>query len=885
MHLRALRAGLVRLVGIFGRKARDHELMEELESHLQMHIEDNLRAGLEPQEARRQALVKLGGVEQTKEAYRRGDGFPMLADLWQDIRYGARTLRKNPGFTLVAVLTLALGIGANTAIFSVVHSVLLHALPYRDAERLVVVWENNRSGNHPRNVISPINFLEWQAQAKSFEGLAAFYDTRFNLTGAGEPVAAPVQVATSNLFSVLGADALLGRTFTAEDAEPGHNDVIVLSYGFWQRQFGGARDVVGKTVALDGVQVTIIGVMPADFKWFVKENSRSGKPAEFWVPTKLKERPGRYLSAVARLKPGVTFASAQAEMETIAGRIQQERPEFNTNMGVTLVPLREQLAGEIKTPLMILLGAVAFVLLIACANVANLLLARAASRSKEIAIRAALGAGRARIARQLLTESLLLSLVGGALGVGLAAWGIKALIALSPPNLIGSTQVAVNLTVLGFTCAISLVTGVDFGLLPALEAARFDANDALKESGRGHTGSRRSRRARSAFVVAEIGLALVLLVGAGLLVKSFTRLVSVDPGFDPKNLLTVRVQLPPKKYKEDAQVVAFFRQATEQVAHLPGVRSVSVANYLPFYTGLGARTSFFIEGQPKPAPGTESATDVRVTDENYFRTLSIPVLRGRDFTPQEATGDRHTIIINEALARKYFPGQDPVGQRITVDMMDNPQPNEIIGVVGDVRYDKLDAEQYPMVYWTQPQLAYSEMTFVVRTEGEPTAQADAVRRAIQSIDPNQPVADIRTMESWIDESVSRARFGALLLAVFAGGALLLAAVGIYGVMAYSVTQRQHEIGIRMALGAQASDVLRMVLGQGMTLTLTGIVVGLAGAFALTRVLATLLYGVSVTDPLTFAAVALLLAAVALIACYVPARRAVKVDPLIALRYE
>jgi putative ABC transport system permease protein len=809
----------------------------------------------------------------------------MFGTIWQDVRYAARTFLKTPGFTLVALVALALGIGANTAIFSVVNAVLLRALPYRDADRLVAVWEDNRRGKHPRNTISPTNFIDWQAQSKSFEGMAAFYDTRFNLTGAGDPVAVPVQIATTNLFSLVGANALLGRTFTPEDGEKGHGDVIILSYGFWQRQFGGATDVVGKTVALDGVNVTVIGVMPADFKWFVKENSRTGKPAELWAPTTMRPVPGRYLSAVARLKPGVTFAQAQAEMNTIASRLEQERPEFNTNMGVTLVPLREQLAGEIKTPLMILLGAVGFVLLIACANVANLMLARAASRSKEIAIRAALGAGGGRIVRQLLTESLLLSVTGGALGIGLAAWGVDALVALSPPNLIGAAQVGVSLPVLGFTLAVSVLTGVVFGLLPALEASRADANEALKETGRGNTGSRRSRRARAAFVVAQVALALVLLVGSGLLIRSFKRLVSVDPGFEPSNLLTMRVALPARKYKEDPQVVNFFHQATTQMASLPGVRSVSVANYLPFYSGLGARTSFTIDGQPAPAPGTEPSTDVRVVDENYFRTLNIPVLEGRTFTAQEATEDRHTIVISEALARKYFPGESAIGKHIAVEMMDKPPMNEIVGVVGDVRYDKLDGETYPMVYWTVPQLAYSEMTFVIRTEGDPSALSDAARRVVQSVDPAQPVADVRTMESWIGESVSRARFGTLLLTVFACLALLLAGVGIYGVMAYTVAQRQHEIGIRMALGAERKDVLRMIVGQGMGLALSGVALGLAGGFALTRVMSGLLYGVSATDPLTFAGVALLLITVALLACVVPARRATRVDPMIALRYE
>ena len=524
-----------------------------------------------------------------------------MGTIWLDVRYAVRVLLKSPAFTLVALVALALGIGANTAIFSVVNTVLLQRLPYRDADRLAVVWEDNRNGNHPRNVTSPANFLELQSQSKSFAELAAFFDERLNLTGAGDPVSVPSQICTVNLFRVLGAQAMLGRTFTDEESDPKRGDVVVISYGFWQRQFGGSRDAVGKTVQLEGTPVTVIGVMPADFKWFVKENSRTGKPAELWAPFKPRASSrGRFMSAVGRLKPGATLASARDEMNNIMANLGRQQPDYNNNTGVTLVPVREQLAGEIRKPLLVLLGAVAFVLLIACANVANLMLARAAARSKEIAIRAALGAGSARIVRQLLTESLLLSLAGGALGVGLAAWGVDALVALSPPNLIGQTRVGVSLPVLGFTLGVSVLTGVVFGLLPAFEASRTDANEALKESGRGTAGSRRSQRARSAFVVAQVALALVLLVGAGLLVRSFRRLTSVDPGFDPTNLLTARVQLQSRKYSEDAQVADFFRRATQQIAALPGVRSASVANYLPFYTGLGARTSFFIEGQPAP---------------------------------------------------------------------------------------------------------------------------------------------------------------------------------------------------------------------------------------------------------------------------------------------
>ncbi len=811
-----------------------------------------------------------------------------MSTVLQDVRYALRMFLKSPGFALVALVALALGIGANTAIFSVVNAVMLRALPYSNADRLVVLWEHNRQGSNPHNVLSPANFMQWREDAKSFEEMAAFYDARLNLTGEGDPEEIPTQVTSANLFRLLGNEAAIGRTFTDEDAEPGKDNVTVISHGLWQRRFGGAHDVVGKTLTLNGESITILGVMPEDFRWFIKENSLVGKPAELWLPIKFDERyrnsGGRFISAAARLKDGVSVEQAQAELSGIAARLERERPQRNTGWGATVVPVREQFAGEIKTALLVLLGAVAFVLLIACANVANLMLARATARQKEIAIRAAMGAGRLRVARQLLTESVLLSLAGGALGLLLALWGVDALVALSPPNLIGSEGVGISLPVLGFTFAVSLLTGVVFGLAPALEASRFNLNDSLKESGKSNSGSSRGRRVRNVFVVAQVALALVLLVGAGLMIRSFSRLQSVDPGFDPHGLLTMRIQLPGAKYKENTQRVAFFREAVERMRSLPGVRAAGVVSFLPF-ASVGARTDFAVEGRPEALPGQEPGTDVRVTDENYFAAMNIPVLRGRTFTTQEATEDRKVVVINEAMARKYFPNEDPIGKRLIVQMKAEPEPTEIIGIVRDAKYDKLEGETYPMVYWTHPQLAYTTMTLVVRTAGNPTALAAAAQREIQAIDKDQPIADVRTMEAWVDESVSRARFGTMLLAVFAGVALVLAAVGIYGVMSYSVTQRTHELGIRIALGAQTKDVLRLVVGQGMTLIVIGVVVGLAASFALTRVMSSMLYSVSATDPMTFVGISALLAFIALLACYIPARRATRVDPMVALRYE
>ena len=811
-----------------------------------------------------------------------------MRTLWQDVRYGVRMLLKAPGFTVVAVLALALGIGASTAIFSVLNAVLLRALPFRHAERTVIVWEHNRTRNRPQNTISPANFLDWQDQQSVFEEMSVFYDIRLNLTDAGEAEEIPAQVTTANLFHLLGVEPVLGRTFTPDDAEENRDKVVVLSYGLWQSRFGGAPDIVGQTLTLNGTKVTVLGVLPADFKWFVKEGSLTGKPAQMWTPFKLtagwRERKGRFPMAVARLKPGISREQAQAEMNHIASRLETQYQEFNKGWGVNLVPVREQFAGQIRTPLLVLLGAVGFVLLIACANVANLLLARAAARQREMAIRAALGAGRWRVVRQLLTESLLLALTGGALGLLLAMWGVEALIALSPPNLIGANSVGVSLPVLGFTFAVSLLTGVLFGLIPALEASRFDLNESLKEGGKGNMVSTRSGRARRVFVVAEVALALVLLVGAGLMIKSFMRLQAVDPGFDAENLLTMQLRLTPAKYREPNQRIAFFREAVARIEALPGVRSVGTVSFLPI-ASLGAATDFTIEGQPAPAAGDAPVTEVRVTDENFFRTMNIPVSAGRTFTEQEATGERQVVVISQDLARQYFPGEDPIGKRITVEMTDKPVPTEIIGVVGDIKHQSLDTETRPMVYWPHPQLPYSSMTLVIRTAGEPLSLAAAAQREIRQMDKDQPVSDVRTMKAWLGESIARSRFGATLLGVFATVALTLAAVGIYGVMSYAVAQRKHEIGVRMALGARAADIFKLVIGQGMILTLIGIGVGLLGAFALTRVIASLLYGVSANDPLTFGLITLLLAGVALLACYIPARRATKVDPMIALRYE
>lgn len=811
-----------------------------------------------------------------------------METLLRDLRYGARMLLKTPAVTLVAVIALTLGIGANTALFSVVNAVLLRSLPYTEGDRLAIVWEHRKIGaGNPQNVINLGNFYDWKEQNTVFSDMAAFFDRNVNLTSDGEPEEVPGQIATTNLFSVLGVNAFQGRTFDANDGGPGQPNVVVISYSLWQRRFGGGQ-VVGRKIILNNQENTIIGVLPADVGWYVQKGSMINKAPEIWSPwqvsNELKQRRGRFARAVARLKPGVTFEQAQNDMNVIAARLTQQYPEFDTNWGVNVVPLRTQFTGDIRKPLFILLGAVGFVLLIACANVANLLLARASSRRKEIAVRAGLGAGRWRIARQLLTESLLLSLVGGVLGLLLAWWGTKALIALSPPGLMDLRGVSVSLPVLAFTFALTLLTGIIFGLAPAVEATRFDLNDSLKEGGKNIGGGSRSQRLRSLFVVTQVALALVLLVGAGLFMKSLSRLRSVDPGFNSKNLLTMRVNLPERKYDTDPKVLDFFSRALEQLRAIPGVESAGAINTLPF-NGPHSGTRIQIEGEPARPPGQELHTGICVTDLNYFQAMQIPLKRGRLFTEQEAREMRHVVVVNEEFVRTNLPGQNPLGKRVTINMKDEDVPTEIIGVVGDTKHLGLDSENEELAYWPHPELVYSSMTMVIRTKGEATSIAPAAREVIRNIDPEQPIGEVNTMEGLLATSVARSSFNTVLLGVFSLVALVMAAVGIYGVMSYSVQQRTHEIGLRMALGAQQGDVLRLVIKQGIFLGLTGVGTGLLVSFGLTRLIVSLLFEVPATDPRTFAAVATGLFLITLIACYIPARRATKVDPLVALRYE
>jgi len=879
----------LRLRSLLRRAQVERELDEELQYHIQRQIEENLAKGLPAQQARLAALQAMNGIEQQKEKCRDTRRVHLIEDLVQDLRYGLRMLARNPVFTAIAVVTLALGIGANTAIFSVVNELLLRPLPFRNADRLVMLWEVNPSGRH-QNTTSRANFRSWREQSTAFEEMAAFSDLRLNLTGDGEPEEVSVQMATPELFQVLGVNALLGRTLTLDDGRA-KSAGVVISYGLWQRRFGGDPQILGRRAILNGTPFDVVGVMPAHFQWHIRSRSGTGKPAEMWIVLPMpKEGPallGRFLSVAATLKPGVSLEQATSELKVIEARIEQEDPQYNKGWGVEILPVREQFVGKVRTGLMVLLGAVGFVLLIACANVANLMLSRAAARQKEMALRAALGASRLRVIRQLLTESLLLALLGACLGVGLALWGIRVLVAVSPRDLINIQGTGLNLPVLAWTLTLSLATGVFFGLVPALESSRLNLSDALKEGGKTDAGQgARSSRLRNILVVAEVALAVVLLVSAGLLVKSFARLRNIDTGFDTDNVLTMVVPLAGARYQTDPQVIGFFRRATERIRSFPGVTAVGAVNYLPLYGGLGCSTGFSIEGEPQPPPGEGPSTNVRVTDEGYFAAMGIPFLRGRNFNDAECNEAKHVIIVSELFARQYFPNEDPLGKRISVDMFINPNPpTEIIGIVGDVRYDSLTDQAEPTVYYPMPELTYSVMTLAIHTSGNPAVIAPSVRGVLRETDADQPVSDVRTMDQVMGETLSRARFNTLLLGLFAGMAMLLAAVGIFGVMNYAVTLRTREIGIKMALGARPGQVLLFIMRQGLTLTLLGIGLGVAGSLALTRLMSGLLFGVKATDPVTFVSIVVLLTLVSAIACYLPARRAMKVDPLVALRYE
>lgn len=805
-----------------------------------------------------------------------------------DLRYAFRTFSRTPGFTAVAVLTLALGIGANTAIFTLVNAVLIERLPFRDPARLVAIWETSARRPGRSNVVAPANYVRWRERATSFEEMSAFVDGRSVLTGGGDPEEVTHQLSIGPLFAVLGVPALHGRTFDqAELTDPSIN-ATVLSHAFWTRRFGGDPSIVGRTIMLNQLPTTVVGVMPPDVRLLFKSNSQVARPTDLWLNYPLspaaREPRGRSISVIARLKPDVTLDRARAEMQAIMAGLQKELPQFDTGWSARLVPLREELAGELRPALLVLAGAVAFVLLIACANVANLLLARGAARQREVAIRSALGAARTRVVRQLLTESLLLGLAGGVGGLFVARWSLDVLIAISPVDTSQLGRVALSYPVLAFTGLVSLITAVVCGLAPAIEGARADVQGSLKDWGRQVGGGVRHQRLRQAFVVAEIALAVILLVGAGLMLRTFAALRAIDPGLNTRNVLTARTQLPAKKYAEPQKRLAFYRDALAAIRSIPGVQSAGIISYLPF-AGLGAATNFEIVGEPPLPPGEARGTDVSVVDNGYFQTMNLALLRGRLFSPEEMAEQKNVVIVNEALAARFFPGRDPIGQRLVISMTDLDVPTEIVGVVANAKFNDLRAEVRPASFWPHPQLPYTAMTFTVRTAADPLTFAAAVERQIHAIDREQPLSDVRTMDQWIAKTLAQARFTSLILGAFAALALVLASVGIYGVMAYAVTQRTGEIGVRLALGAEPADIVRLIVTTAGRLALVGLGVGLVLAVAMSRSIRALLFNVGSSDPLTMAAVVAILGAVALLAGYLPARRASRIMPTEALRYQ
>ena len=810
-----------------------------------------------------------------------------METLLKDIRYGVRGLLKRPGFTVIALVTLALGIGANTAIFSVVNAVLLRPLQFRDPEQLVVVWEEASFAGFPTNTPAPANYVDWKNQNQSFADMAAAAETSFNLTGDGEPERIQANSVNANFFQLFGVQPLLGRGFLPEEDRPGGSKVAVLSYSLWQSRYGGERGVINREILLNGEKHTVVGVMPAGFH-FLENDVR------LWVPLALDQeelanRGGHYLQVVARLKPGVVLSQAQADMNAVMRRIATDNPgeTFDGKLGAVVMPLRDQLVGNSRGSLTVLLVAVAFVLLIACANVAGLLLARAVARRREIALRMALGADRVRVIRQLLTESLLLATVAGVLGSVLAYASFTFLQGLIPEQMALSASLNLDVRILVFTLAISILTGIVFGLVPALQAAKFDLNDALKQSS---TRATASGKLRSTLIVFEVALSIVLLVGAGLLIQTLFQLFRQYSILEPEKVLTMRTILPREKYKEPQVRDNFYQQVLQRVAHLPGVASAGYSTSVPL-SWKGGTSGFYPEGIKAPIPGMAYDANHRQVSADYLKTMNIPLRQGRYFDARDNAQSMPVAIINETMARQYWPGENALGRRFKIGDPEDPEVpwTQIVGIVADVRQMGIDepvkAEMYLPYQQINHNIWFIPRDLAIRTTGDTSNLVGAVRQIIREVDPDQPISNVATMQELLGTEAAQRRMGMIMLVGFALLALLLASLGIYGVLAYFVTQHTNEIGVRQALGATPRDILFLVLKKGMGLTLIGAAIGLVSAFALTRLMSSLLFGVKASDPLTFVAVPLLLAFVALLACYIPARRATKVDPLVALRYE
>ena len=888
LHFRQLRGWLVRLFSSFTRKQREREFAEELESHLALHIADNLRAGMPPEEARRQALVKLGGVTQVQELHREQRGLPMLETLLQDLRFGVRMLRKNPGFTLIAVVTLALGIGANTAVFSMFEGVVLAPLPYKDAERLVVVWQSNLRA--PRIYPSVPDFQDWQRNARSFEQMAGMLGKAGDLTHPGDPEHLSGNEVSSGFFGMLGVNLSLGREFSPQEDQRGGNPVIIISHRLRQERFGGSRDVLGRAVTLDGIDRTIVGVLPAGFEFGGGGEADVYTPFAQGDPVIRTDRAVRVsFLCVARLKPGVTFAQAQSELTTIQNSLNQQYPSTNQGLGIDVMPLKQMIVGDAAETLLLLMGAVGLVLLIACANIANLLLARAAARSAEFAIRLALGASRSRLAAQLMTETLLLSAAGGVLGLALAQWVIIPVLAVLPTNLPRGANIGVNTPVLIFTFGLTIVVGILFGLAPLVKSSTPDLQASLKEGGRSVAKGR--HRVQRSLVIAQMAVTLVLLTAAMLLFQTIRHLWAVAPGFESQGIITFKVGISPSLTKTASAWRTAYQHLAERIRQVPGVQNAAFTRLVPLTRQ--ANTVPFWVGSPTTTSTAEAPLlQLQWTEPEYLRTMEIPLLRGRFLTPEDNLQSEPVAVIDSILAHTYFPDKDPVGRTLTINVWG---PVKVVGVVGHVRLaddeNRVRNQAYASIYqlpdpWVP--LMYPGLTMVVRAKADGAALLPAIRNVVYGARNNQPIYDIRTMQELMAETITARRFPMFLLGAFALLALLLATMGIYGVITYTTAERLHEIGIRMALGADRWSILRMVVGGGLRLALIGIAVGVAAAIVLGRVLSSfsnLLYGVQPWDPLTLSVVSLVLLCTTLPAGYLPARRATKIDPLIALRHE
>jgi putative ABC transport system permease protein len=874
-----LRGIVARLRGLFFAGGREREWRAEFETHVALHVEDNLRAGMSAEEARRRALVEFGGLEAVQDSMRDQASFLWLDTALRDIRYALRGLRRSPMFALSSIASLTLGLGASLAVFTVADNLLVRPLPYRDASRLMMIWENRGGDGH--NVVSPANYLDWSSQNDVFSDIAALSPTRSsNLAENNRAEEFLGQSVTANLFPLLGVNPVRGRIFTPEEDRTSSR-VLLISYRLWQSWFSGDENIIGRKVQISSGPFTIIGVLPPNFYFL-------DRATDIWGPLGLnpaqnyRRTSGHWATSVGRLRPGVSKREAQAHMSALAKRLEQTYPEFNTNWRVNLEPVRDALFRNTKAPLLVLLAAVILLLAVGCANIANLLLARYSSRAREMAVQASLGARRWRVIRQLLTESLILGLAGGMSGVLLARWAVSGLLALAPRDVAQSAGIHVDFRIVVLAVALSLITSMLFGVAPALATTRIDLISAMRGDSRSVIGA---GRLRSWLVGAEVTFSVILLSGAILLFRSLVSLESVKPGLSPSKLLTFRVPLMAGRYREDPRSTQFFERALDQLAHLPGVRSASAVSFLPF-TGPGAGTFVNVEGRPPAKPGAELEALIRTVMPGYFRTLGIPLKSGRDFTDSDNRLDSpYHFIVNEAFVRQFLPGEQPLGQRINAYMDEQNPFGEIIGVVADVRESAIDHKAEPTVYYPHVHLSYARMVFLLRTDGNPLGLAGPARRVIRQLDAEQPIAEVRTLEDVMGENFSRQRFSAWLLGGFATVALVLAAVGIYGVLAYSVTTRTRELGLRAALGAEPKRIIALVIKSGIRPVLIGIAIGGAGALALSGLLESLLYGVGPRDPLTFSGVPLLLAAVALLAAYLPARRAARLDPMVVLRNE